>query len=42
MLMWFGHVDGNGKEDRVKECMFMEVEGERPRGRQKNYPFQSG
>ena len=39
MLMWFGHVDGDGKEEWVKKCMYMEVECDRSRGRQKNTYF---
>ena len=28
-------MDGDGKEDWARKCMYMEVEGERPRGRPK-------
>ena len=34
-MKWFGHVDveRKEKEDWVRKCMYMEVEGARPRGR---------
>ena len=32
-LRWFGHVMRKSDEDKVKQCMLMEVEGARPRGR---------
>ena len=32
-LRWFGHVERKDKEDWVRRCMYMEVEGARARGR---------
>ena len=32
-LEWFGRVERKNKEDWVRKCMYMEVEGARPRGR---------
>ena len=32
-LRWFGHVERKEKEDWVRKCMYMEVEGARSRER---------
>jgi hypothetical protein len=34
-LRWFGHVERKEEEDWVKKCMYLDVDGKRPRGRQK-------
>jgi len=34
-LQWYGHVLRKEDNDRVKKCMEYEVEGARPRGRQR-------
>ena len=36
-LRWYGHVLRNKDNDYVKKCMEYEVEGARPRGRQRGH-----